>query len=144
MSRYQQVLLLQNAHNNLSQSIMKNEFLMAAPKWIMPRGACKVDQLGNGRTIVQYQGAVPPQLVQMNPTSPNSFNFREKIEQEIGTIFGVHGVSRGEPPQGITAAVALQFLNEQEVQRGISDISKHNQFMVELAKMAWDRDWETK
>lgn len=134
MSRYEQTLILQNAHNNLSQSIMKNEFLMAAPKWVMPRGAAKLEQLANGRTVIQYQGAVPPQLVQMNPTSPTSFNFRDKTEIELGTIMGVHQVSRGEPPKGITAAVALQFLNEQETERAISDIAKHNNFIVEMAK----------
>lgn len=133
MSRYQQVLSLQNAHNNLSQSIMKNEFLMSAPKWMMPKGACKVEQLANSRTIVTYQGPVAPQLVQMNPTSPTTFAFRDKTESELGQIFGVHPISRGEPPKGITAAVALQFLNEQETERGISDIAKHNQFIKELA-----------
>jgi hypothetical protein len=134
LSRYQQVLLLQNAHNNLSQSIMKNEFLMSAPKWMMPRGACKIEQLGNGRTVVQYQGNVPPQLVQMNPTSSTTFGFRDKIATELGQIFGIHPVSRGEPPKGITAAVALQFLNEQETERAISDIAKHNNLIVDIAK----------
>lgn len=135
MSRYSQVLILQNAHNNLSQSVMKNEFLLSAPKWMMPKGACKVEQLGNGRTIVQYQGGVPPQLVQMNPTSQTTLGMRETIAIEMSTIFGVHQVSRGAPPTGITAAVALQFLNEQETERSVSDISKHNNFVVELAKM---------
>lgn len=135
MSRYQQVLVLQNAHNNLSQSIIKNEFLLAAPKWMMPKGTCKVDQLNNGRTVLQYQGPVAPQLVQMNPTSPTTLLLRDNITAEMGTIFGVHQVSRGEPPKGITAAVALQFLNEQETERSISDIAKHNALVVDLAKM---------
>jgi hypothetical protein len=134
MSRYQQVLPLQNSHNHLSQSIMKNEFLMSAPKWMMPKGAANIQSLGNGRTIVQYQGPVPPQLVQMNPTSATTFGFRDKIESEIGSMMAVHPISSGQPPQGITAAVALQFLNEQENERNISDIAKHNNFLVELAK----------
>ena len=133
MSRYQQVLNMQVAHNNLSQAMMKNEFLMGAPKWMMPRGACKIEQLGNGPTIVQYQGPVAPQLVQMNPTSPTTFNFRSQIATELGQGFGVHPVSRGEPPRGITAAVAMQFLNEQETERSISDISRHNNFVRDLA-----------
>ena len=133
MSRYEQTLNLQNSHNNLSQSIMKNEFMMAAPKWVMPRGACKVEQLGNGRTIIQYQGPVAPQLVQMNPTSQTTFAFRDQIKTEMETVFGVHAISRGEPPKGITAAVALQFLNEQETERAISDIAKHNNFVRDLA-----------
>jgi hypothetical protein len=134
MSRYKQALPLQTAHNNLSHSIMKNEFLMAAPKWVMPRGACKVEQLGNGRTIIQYQGATPPQLVQMNPTSQTTFGYRDMTKMELGDMMGVGEISRGEPPKGVTAAVALQFLNEQEVQRSISDISKHNSLIVEIAK----------
>ena len=134
MSRYSQVLILQNAHNNLSQSIIKNEFLLAAPKWMMPKGACKVEQLNNGRTVVQYQGPIAPQLVQMNPTSPATLTLRDQIMNEIGTIFGVHQVSRGEPPKGITAAVALQFLNDQETERAISDIAKHNIALVEISK----------
>jgi len=134
VSRYQQALSVQNGHNNLSQTIMKNEFMMGAPKWMMPRGACKVDQLGNGRTIIQYQGVVPPQLIQMNPTSPTTFEFRDRIENDLGKVMGVHAVSRGEPPKGITAAVALQFLNEQETERSISDIAKHNNFVREVAR----------
>jgi len=133
ISRYQQALNMQTSHNNLSQSIMKNEFLMAAPKWMMPRGACKLDQLANGRTIVQYQGPVAPQLVQMNPTSSTTFDFRDRIENDLGKIMGVHAVSRGEPPKGITAAVALQFLNEQETERGMTDIAKHNLVIREIA-----------
>lgn len=134
VSRYQQSMILQNAHNNLSQSIMKNEFLMSAPKWVMPKGACKIDQLGNGRTVVQYQGQVAPQLVQMNPTSPTTFGFRDQAKSELGDMMGVGEISRGEPPKGVTAAVALQFLNEQETQRSISDISKHNSLIVTIAK----------
>lgn len=136
MSRYQQVMLLQNAHNNLSQTFMKSEFLMAAPKWVVPKGSINLQHLGNGHTVMQYQGPIPPQLVQHSPTSQASFNFRDRIEMEIGKIFGVHPVSRGEPPKGITAAVALQFLNEQENERSISDISKHNNFIKDIAKMS--------
>ena len=134
MSRYKQALLLQNAHNNLSSSILKNEYLMAAPKWVVPKGAAKIEQFNNGRTILQYQGPVAPQLVQMNPTSNTTFNFRSAIEGEIGQMMQVGPISRGENPKPVTAAVALQFLNEQETERSISDIAKHNNLITELAK----------
>ena len=35
---------------------------MGHAKWVMPRGACKIESLGNDNTIVQYQGPVPPQM----------------------------------------------------------------------------------
>jgi hypothetical protein len=37
-----------------------------------------------------------------------------KLENYIGKMSGVYGVSRGEPPVGVTASVAMQFLDEQE------------------------------
>lgn len=136
MSRYQQALILQNAHNNLSQSFMKSYFLMSAPKWIVPKKSVNIEHLGNGKTIVQYQGPTAPQLVTHSPIPPNQFDFRERIGQELGRIFGVHPVSTGQPPAGITAGIALQFLNEQENERSISDITKHNEMIVDVDKLS--------
>ena len=51
------------------------------------------------------------------------------------TIYGSHGISRGEVPKGITAASALQFLNELENERSSTDIAKHGDLVKNLAKM---------
>lgn len=135
-SRYQQALVIQNAHNNMSQSFIKNEFLVGAPKWMVPRGAAKPEQLSNGRVVVQYQGQVAPHLVQMNPTGPASFAFRDSMQRELGQVMQVNELSRGEPPKGVIAAVAMQFIAEQDDERSSSDIAKSNQFIVNLAKKA--------
>lgn len=132
-SRYTQALPIQNANNNLNQNTMKNEFLMSAPKWVMPRGACKVEQLGNGRTVIQYQGPVAPQLIQSNPTNQTTLLLTDRTREELGTIMSAHPVSSGQPPQGIESGVALQFLNEQETVRSASDIAKHNNFVKDVA-----------
>ena len=135
MSFYEVVKPLQMVHNNLTSMAAKNIFLCAHPKWMMPRGAAKIDQLGNDTTIVQYQGGVPPTLVQSNPTPREVYEFRDRLKLEMEQISAVHGVSRGQPPAGITAAVALQFLNEQEMERISADVVKHNNFIKELARM---------
>ena len=51
-------------HDNLSTLLAKNIYLMGHAKWVMPRGACKIESLGNDNTIIQYQGPVPPQMLQ--------------------------------------------------------------------------------
>jgi len=132
-SFYDVVKQIQTMHNNLSTQIVKNQFLVSSPKWVMPRGAAKIEQLGNDITVVQYQGPVPPQLVQMNPTPPEIFNFRNSLKEDLEQLSGVFGISRGEPPRGVTAAVAMQFLNEQETERATSSIAKHNNFVRNLA-----------
>jgi len=133
-SAYEMIRPIQNMHNNLSTLLAKNIYLTGHAKWVMPRGACKIEALGNDSTIVQYQGPQPPQLLQTAPNPPEAYAFRDKLQDEMGQVYGVHGVSRSSPPPGITAGVALQFLNEQEQERSTSDVAKHNNLVQALAR----------
>ena len=134
VSAYEMIKPIQNMHDNLSTLLAKNIYLMGHAKWVMPRGACKIESLGNDNTIVQYQGAQPPQMLQTQPNPAEAYSFRNSLRDEMGQIYGVQGVSRGTPPQGITAGVALQFLNEQEQERATSDVAKHNALVQNMAK----------
>lgn len=134
ISRYETIGPIQKMYNNISTLIAKNIYLTAHAKWMMPRGACKIDQLGNENTIVQYQGPVPPTLAQVQSNPPEVYTFRNQLKEDMQTIYGSHGISRGEVPKGITAASALQFLNELENDRATTDIAKHSFLIKELAK----------
>ena len=134
VSAYEMIRPIQNMHDNLSTLLAKNLYLMGHAKWVMPRGACKIESLGNDNTIVQYQGAQAPTMLQTQPNPPEAYVFRNSLRDEMGQIYGVQGVSRGTPPQGITAGVALQFLNEQEQERATSDVAKHNALIQNIAK----------
>jgi hypothetical protein len=135
ISQYEMVRPIQTMHDNLSTLLAKNIYMMGHAKWVMPRGACKIESLGNDNTIVQYQGPVAPQMLQTLPNPPEAYNFRNMLREEMGQIYGIQGVSRGTPPKGITAAVALQFLNEQEQERNSTTVIKHNDMIKDLAKM---------
>lgn len=136
VSAYETLLPLQKMYDNISTLIAKNIYLTAHAKWLMPKGACKIEQLGNDNTIVQYQGNIPPQLAQVASNPSEVYAFREQIKQDMQTVSGNHGVSRGEVPKGITAASALQFLNELENERNSTDISKHSFLVLDIAKMS--------
>ena len=135
VSQYEMVRPIQSMHDNLSTLLAKNIYLMGHAKWVMPRGACKIESLGNDNTIVQYQGPVPPTMLQTAPNPPEAYNFRNQLREEMGQIYGIQGVSRGTPPKGITAAVALQFLNEQEQERNSTTVIKHNDMIKDLARL---------
>ena len=136
VSKYEMLLPLQAMYDNLTTLIAKNIWLMAHAKWVMPKGACKIEQLGNDHTVIQFQGPVAPQMVQSAPNSPEVYQFRDMIKQEMQTIMGSHGISRGNIPKGITASSALQFLNELENERSTTDIAKHGFLIRELATMS--------
>jgi hypothetical protein len=126
---------LTGTYNNLTNMILQNQIMVSRPKWMMPVGAAKLDQLGNDITIVQYKGPTAPQLVQSNPTPAEVFNFRQELKEEFQQIAGISGVSRGEPPPGIKAGVALQFLSEQESERFNELVLKWNTFIKQTAIM---------
>lgn len=124
---------MQSLLNNLIGMIVRNQSMISHPKWMVPRGTVKTESLGNDITVVQYQGPTPPQVAQSNPTPSEVFKFTEYVEEKIGQLGGVHSVSRGVPPPGIKAGVALQFLDEQENERANTSISQHNQMLRQIA-----------
>lgn len=134
VSTYDVVLPIQNMHDNITTLISKNIWLTAHAKWMMPRGAAKIESLGNSNTVVQYQGPTPPSMVQVRPNGQEVYQYRDILRQELSEVFGVHSISTGNPPSGVTAAVAMQFLNEQEAERSSTEIAKHNMLIQNLAK----------
>jgi len=132
----------QDAVNNISSMLLRGQALAAHPKWMMPVNSCKIESLGNDSTVVAYKGPVPPKLEQPNPGSAASFKLRDIEEQNMQKIHGVFGVSRGQPPAGIRAGVALQFLNEQENERANASIAKHNLNIKQLALKTVERAGE--
>lgn len=135
VSKYELIAPIANMYNNVNTLIAKNIWLTAHAKWMMPRGAAKIEQLGNDNTVVQYQGPVPPSLAQVQPNSPEVYRYADVLLQNMQTIYGSHGISRGEIPPGITASSALQFLNQLESERASTEISKHSFTVVDLAKL---------
>jgi hypothetical protein len=135
VSKYEQIGPIQNMYNNLSTLIAKNIYLTAHAKWMMPKGAAKLSQLGNDNTVVEFQGAVAPQMAQVKPNPREVYEFRSLLKDEMQIIFGNHGVSRGEIPKGIEASSALQFLNELETQRATTEITKHGFMIKDIAKL---------
>lgn len=125
---------LQHLYNNAFSMTARNQFLFAHPKWMVPKGSVSAESLANQQTLVQYQGATEPRLAQANPTGQETFAWMEKLKEDYQQLMGIFGQSRGEPPSGITAAVALSFLDEQETERANTSIAEHNRVIKEIAR----------
>ena len=132
MSFFEMTKGIQWRHNQLSSDIVTNQRLCAKPKWIVPKGRVKLEQLGNDITIVQYSGQVPPRLETFNPTPQEVFLFRDKLKEEMEQISTVTGVARRDVPSQIHASVAMRFLSELEAERVSVATSKHNELIREV------------
>lgn len=121
------------AHNNLTNMILRNQVFAGHPKWMLPAGSAKLDALGNAITVVQFKGPVAPQLVSANPTPREIFEFRNMLKEDFMLHADVGNTGRSEPPPGITAAVALQYLSEMENERWNETVLKYNEAILQLA-----------
>lgn len=123
------------AFNNITNMILRNEILVGHPKWMMPAGAAKIEDLGNSVTVVQWKGPTPPQLVQANPTGQGAYNLRNTLQEEVFRQADVSRTGNGNPPQGVTAAVAMQYLAELESERWNEPVLHHNEAILQTVTM---------
>jgi hypothetical protein len=127
-SFYQFVKGMTGTYNNITNLIVRNQFMCAHPKWMLPAGMADIASLGNDATVVRYKGAIAPVLVQSNPTPTELFEFRKILKEEFTEHAGLGPVTKGQPPPGVTAAIALQYLGEQENDRANEEVIKMNSF----------------
>lgn len=136
MSFFQQLYPLQHQINACASLIYKSLVLFSHPKFVIPDGACEIQNLLNDSTVVSYQGGVAPTLLSQSAVSSELFNYLNKLEATAEKLSGIFTMSRGQAPQGVRAAKALRVLEEQEDKRGYILNSKFNMYgLVENAKM---------
>jgi hypothetical protein len=127
---------MQNVYNKLTAIANRNIMLTGHPKWMFQKGSVDPKSLGNAVTNVPYNpGAPKPELALFNSVSGDTFTFRNDMRNEMQTLSGINGVSRGTPPAGARAASMLRFYEEQEVQRSSTDIMKHNELIRRAVTM---------
>lgn len=114
----------QRQTNNIESAIARDLGAGSAPKWVWPKGAVTFKSANNDFSIMEYKGAVPPQLVQNNPVSVQAIAKLDRNESRMAKLMKVFDISRGVVPTGIEANSALRFLDEQEEQANETDKKK--------------------
>lgn len=128
----------QRMYNNIQSAVARDYNIGSAPKWMVPKGSCDIQNINNEFTIVEFTGPVAPKLVESKPTSNQAFEVQDRLEAKIGDLSAIHDISRGEVPTGVTANSALRFLDEQESQRIIVQERKRKKRVVDVARMMMD------
>lgn len=126
---------LQSLHNMVMASTAKGFAISANPKWVAPAGSVAVNKVTNEYGLMEYKGAVPPQLVTYSGVPKDAYEIADRTERHIEKQSSVYGISRGEPPKGIKAAVALQFLDEQELQRESRGMAKRQRRIIDTYRL---------
>lgn len=134
---------LQWTYNLLGGMIKKSIFLCAHPKWMMPRGSCNIQSLGNAITVVQHKLGQAPQLVTHSPVGADTFKFRDDVKTEMRAIAGSSPLSSGEVPPNTRSGIQISRLMNIEKMNRSYQMGKRNDFMgrvlTKAASVAGDR-----
>jgi hypothetical protein len=131
-SRIQNLRQGQNQYDNGTTMIGRNLHIGGNPKWMLPKGSANIHRLSSGTTVVQYAGPVKPELVTFSTVPAEAFNYREGIKGDMEYVYGSNAISRGEPPKGVTANAALQFLDQQQSEANTLWQLKQGQHVVDV------------
>lgn len=126
---------LQRLHDMASASMARGFAISNSPKWVYAKGSIDPNKLTNSYSSLEFKGPIRPTLESFNGVPQASMPILDWAEKGIEKSSTIYGISRGEPPAGVKAAVALQFLDEQEMQRESRGMSKRQKRIIELNEM---------
>lgn len=123
---------MQRLHDMTSASMARGYAIANSPKWLYQKGTIDANKLSNQYSSLEVKGPIMPQLVSFNGVPSASLEILQWAERGIEKASTVYGISRGEPPKGVKAAVALQFLDEQELQRESRGMAKRQRRTLDI------------
>lgn len=136
MSFIQDIASVNSALNDSMGMALSNQALFAYPKILVPKGAqLRSSSMGDERLYVEFDGPQKPELFAPNSTPNDTWRWQEILRGELRSLSDVFGPSRGEPPPGLTANVALRMIEEQERKFRKPDIDKHDQNVIDLTRL---------
>jgi hypothetical protein len=103
-------------NNSLWSGIARNHGVMNAPKYVYPEGSVDKQSLNNEFGSIAYRGPQAPQVLQHNYVNRGEIDLSTLISNRAGKIARLFDISRGNVPQGVTAAQAMRLLEDQQFQ----------------------------
>lgn len=119
--------------NNYENLIIKQLMLLAHAKWFVEDGSVDDQQLNNDNGIVTIKrGAKAPVVATSNPVSPQIMEHSNALQEKFYMYAKSNSVVRGEPPQGVSAFVALQYVSEAESRRLSTEVAYFSEGVISL------------
>lgn len=107
---------LQRELNRTRGQIIENKNKMAKPQLVAEKGSVDASKITTepGLVIEYKSGFNPPQPLPMQNLPSYVENEVNRIYSDISDLSGIHEVSQGNVPPGVTAATAIAYLEEQD------------------------------
>lgn len=107
---------LQREYNRTRGQIIESKNKMSKPQLVAEKGSIEAGKITSepGQVIEYQPGFNPPQPLPLQPLPNYVLQELDRILLDINDISGQHEVSKGQTPPGVTAATAINYLQEQD------------------------------
>jgi hypothetical protein len=119
-------------NNSIWSGIARNHGVMNAPKYIYPEGTVDKQSLNNEFGAIAYRGGVAPQVLQHNYVNQGELELSALISTRAGKLGRLFDISRGNVPQGVTAAQAMRLLEDQQFQAMATTSDNRKQRILDI------------
>jgi len=103
-------------NNSILSGQARNHGVLNSPKYVYPEGTVDKQSLNNEFGGIAYRGGVAPQILQHNYVNRGEMELATQIATRSGKLARLFDISRGNVPQGVTAAQAMRLLEDQQFQ----------------------------
>lgn len=110
----EQIVPLNKQYNELNAIIKEHHNLMAKGKWLVPKGSgIKVGTITNRPgEVIQFNPGFLPSQAKIESLPASVYEERNRILNDVELVGGLHRISMGKAPPGVTAGVAFLQLQE--------------------------------
>lgn len=128
---------LQKEYNRTRGQIIEAKNRMAKPQLAAEEGSIDPKKITSepGQVILFKMGYNPPQPIPLQGLPSYVLQELDRILMDWSDIAGMHEVSKGQVPPGVTAATAISFLQEQDDTKLSSTIHSLERAVEKVARM---------
>lgn len=139
----------QREYNRTRSQVIEAKNRMAKPQLIAPQGSVNAASITTqpGQVIFYKHGMSPPQPLPLQPLPGYVLQELERTIGDMEDISSQHQISRGQAPNGVTAATAISYLQErddspltstyQSIEFGWEKLAKHT---LSHVNQFWDTE----
>lgn len=128
---------LQREYNRTRGQIIEAKNRMAKPQLAAEKGSLDPSKITSepGQVILYTPGFQPPQPIPLQSLPSYVLQELDRILLDWSDIAGIHEVSQGQAPPGVTAATAISYLQEQDETKLSHTVSSIEDAVEKIAQM---------
>ena len=115
---------LNNMFDLIQSGIARNIGVASAPKLLVAEGTVNLKQANNDYGVMSFRGPQKPEWLQHNYVNRGEFEIQDRLIKFMDVISRVYDISKGQAPNGVTAATALRLLEDQETTANLNTVEK--------------------